>query len=158
MIRVQTIINTLQGHCPQLIGRSTSDSRTSHANAPLWQPNGSKTSCEFFNKEFSTVSDMIKNAQKIVKETQQFTTQLKRITQPNNFNRNSPSNLKNLAQSMLKNAQSQAEILKLANQVKSDFNTLSSDHLKDHIKTCNPNSVSNTEMKNTTWGNGYVGV
>nr|SFZ70378.1 OMP684 [Helicobacter acinonychis]SFZ70804.1 OMP1294 [Helicobacter acinonychis] len=48
---------------------------------------------------------------------------------------------------MIKNVQSQAEILKLVNQVKSDFNTLSSGHLKDHIKTCNPNSVSNTEMK-----------
>ncbi|GAA8506227.1 hypothetical protein HpBT259_15450 [Helicobacter pylori] len=100
---------------------------------------------------------MINNAQKIVQETQQLSAnQPKNITQPNNFNLNSPSSLTALAQKMLKNAQSQAEILKLANQVESDFNKLSSGHLKDYIKKCDMSAISSTNMtvqnQKSNWG------
>ncbi|QIC81337.1 Hop family adhesin HopQ [Helicobacter pylori] len=159
--QAQTIINTLQDQCPMLIGRSTGSNNG--ANAPSWQTSGNLKSCEVFSKEFSATSDMIKNAQKIVQETQQLNAnQPKNITQPNNFNLNSPSSLTALAQSMLKNAQSQAEILKLANQVESDFNKLSSGHLKDYIGKCDASAISsaNMTMKNqkNNWGNGCAGV
>ncbi|GAA7496798.1 Hop family adhesin HopQ [Helicobacter pylori] len=160
--QAQTIINTLQDQCPMLIGRFTSGNSGAN-NAPSWQTSGNLKSCEVFSKEFSAASDMIKNAQKIVQETQQLNAnQPKNITQPNNFNLNSPSSLTALAQKMLKNAQSQTEILKLANQVESDFNKLSSGYLKDYIGKCDVSGVSSSNMTpqnmNTTWGKGCAGV
>ncbi|EMH40301.1 outer membrane protein, partial [Helicobacter pylori GAM93Bi] len=162
LTQAQTIINTLQDQCPMLIGRSTSGNGGA-SNAPSWQTSGNLKSCEVFSKEFSATSDMIKNAQKIVQETQQLNAnQPKNITQPNNFNLNSPSSLTALAQSMLKNAQSQTEILKLANQVESDFDKLSSGYLKDYIGKCDVSGVSSSNMTqqnmNTTWGKGCAGV
>ncbi|WP_441740513.1 Hop family adhesin HopQ [Helicobacter pylori] len=160
--QAQTIINTIQDQCPMLIGRSTSGNSGAN-NAPSWQTSGNLKSCEVFSKEFSAASDMINNAQKIVQETQQLNAnQPKNITQPNNFNLNSPSSLTALAQKMLKNAQSQAEILKLANQVESDFNKLSSGHLKDYIGKCDASAISSTNMtmqnQKNNWGNGCAGV
>ncbi|OOC29174.1 outer membrane protein, partial [Helicobacter pylori] len=160
--QAQTIINTLQGQCPMLIGKSTNGSNGAN-NAPSWQTSSNLKSCEVFSKEFSATSDMIKNAQKIVQETQQLNAnQPKNITQPNNFNLNTPSSLTALAQKMLKNAQSQAEILKLANQVESDFNKLSSGHLKDYIGKCDASAISSANMtmqnQKNNWGNGCAGV
>ncbi|OPG63748.1 hypothetical protein BGL78_07215 [Helicobacter pylori] len=160
--QAQTIINTLQDQCPMLIGKSTGGSNRAN-NAPSWQINGNLKSCEVFSKEFSATSDMIKNAQKIVQETQQLNAnQPKNITQPNNFNLNTPSSLTALAQKMLKNAQSQAEILKLANQVESDFNKLSSGYLKDYIGKCDASAISSANMtmqnQKNNWGNGCAGV
>ncbi|MCQ2844153.1 Hop family adhesin HopQ [Helicobacter pylori] len=159
LTQAQTIINTLQDQCPMLIGRSTSGNGGAN-NAPSWQTSSNLKSCEVFSKEFSAASDMIKNAQKIVQETQQLNAnQPKNITQPNNFNLNSPSSLTALAQKMLNNAQSQAEILKLANQVESDFNKLSSGYLKDYIGKCDVSSSNMTpQSMNTTWGKGCAGV
>ncbi len=160
--QAQTIINTLQDRCPMLRGRSISDN-SGASNAPSWQTSGNLKSCEVFSKEFSAASDMINNAQKIVQETQQLNAnQPKNITQPNNFNLNSPSSLTALAQKMLNNAQSQAEILKLANQVESDFKKLSSGHLKDYIGKCDVSGISSTnkttQSQKSNWGNGCAGV
>ncbi len=162
LTQAQTIINTLQDQCPMLIGKSTSGNSGAN-DAPSWQTSGNLKSCEVFRQEFSAASDMINNAQKIVQETQQLNAnQPKNITQPNNFNLNTPSSLTALAQKMLKNAQSQAEILKLANQVESDFNKLSSGHLKDYIGKCDASGISSTNMtmqnQKSNWGNGCAGV
>ncbi len=160
----QTIVNTLKDYCPMLIAKSSSNGMTNNTNAPSWQTaGGSKNSCETFGAEFSAASDMLNNAQEIVKKTQQLSAnQPKNITQPHNFNLNTPSSLTALAQKMLKNAQSQAEILKLANQVESDFNKLSSGHLKDYIRKCDMSAISSTNMTKQTqksnWGNGCAGV
>ncbi|WQY42033.1 Hop family adhesin HopQ [Helicobacter pylori] len=163
LTQAQTIINTLQDQCPMLIGKSTSGSSGAN-DAPSWQTaGGGKNACETFGTEFSAASDMLNNAQEIVKKTQQLSAnQPKNITQPNNFNLNTPSSLTALAQKMLKNAQSQAEILKLANQVGSDFSKLSSGHLKDYIGKCDASGVSGTNMtmqhQKSNWGNGCAGV
>ncbi|GHS23180.1 membrane protein [Helicobacter pylori] len=160
----QTIVNTLKDYCPMLIARSSSNGMANNANTPSWQTaGGGKNSCETFGAEFSAASDMINNAQKIVQETQQLSAnQPKNITQPHNLNLNSPSSLTALAQKMLKNAQSQAEILKLANQVESDFNKLSSGHLKDYIGKCDASAISGANMtmqnQKNNWGNGCAGV
>ncbi|OLQ25260.1 hypothetical protein BJF71_03780 [Helicobacter pylori] len=163
----QTIVNTLKDYCPMLIARSSSNGMSSNTNAPSWQTaGGGKNSCETFGAEFSAASDMLNNAQEIVKKTQQLSAnQPKNITQPNNFNLNTPSSLTALAQKMLKNAQSQAEILKLANQMESDFNKLSSGHLKNYIGKCDASGVSSVSGANMTmqnqksnWGNGCAGV
>ncbi|GAA9177994.1 Hop family adhesin HopQ [Helicobacter pylori] len=162
----QTIVNTLKDYCPILIARSSSNNgMTDATNAPSWQiAGGGKNACETFGKEFSAASDMLNNAQEIVKKTQQLSAnQPKNITQPHNFNLNTPSSLTALAQKMLKNAQSQAEILKLANQVESDFGKLSSGHLKDYIGKCEASGVSSANMTmpqtmNSTWGKGCAGV
>ncbi len=163
----QTIVNTLKDYCPVLIARSSSNGMSSNTNAPSWQiAGGGKNACETFGKEFSTASDMLNNAQEIVKKTQQLSAnQPKNITQPHNFNLNTPSSLTALAQKMLKNAQSQAEILKLANQMQSDFGKLSSGHLKDYIGKCEASGVSsvsgaNMVMQNqkSNWGKGCAGV
>ncbi|MGN8446712.1 Hop family adhesin HopQ [Helicobacter pylori] len=160
----QTIVNTLKDYCPMLIAKTSSNGMTNNTNAPSWQiAGGGKNACETFGKEFSAASDMLNNAQEIVKKTQQLSAnQPKNITQPHNFNLNTPSSLTALAQKMLKNAQSQAEILKLANQMQSDFGKLSSGHLKDYIGKCEASGVSgaNMAMRNqkSNWGNGCAGV
>ncbi|GAA9497508.1 Hop family adhesin HopQ [Helicobacter pylori] len=154
LTQAQTIINTLQDNCPMLKGKSSDGSS---ANTPSWQTSAIQNSCSVFGTEFSAISDMISNAQNIVQETQQLnTTPLKSIAQPHDFNLNSPNSIA-LAQSMLKNAQSQAEILKLANQVGSDFNKLSSGVLKNYIEECGANN-SNESVSNNTWGKGCAGV
>ncbi|MFP6238375.1 SabA family sialic acid-binding adhesin [Helicobacter pylori] len=156
LTQAQTIINTLQDNCPQLKGKSSS-SDGGNANTPSWQTSTIQNSCSVFGTEFSAISDMISNAQNIVQETQQLnTTPLKSIAQPNNFNLNSPNSIA-LAQSMLKNAQSQAAVLKLANQVGSDFNRISTGVLKNYIEECNANASSES-VSNTTWGKGCAGV
>ncbi len=155
LTQAQTIINTLQDNCPQLKGKSSSGNNG--ANTPSWQTNANQNSCSVFGTEFSAISDMINNAQSIVKETQQLnTTPLKSIAQPHNFNLNSPNSVA-LAQSMLKNAQSQAAVLKLANQVGSDFNRISTGVLKNYIEECGANASSES-VSNTTWGKGCAGV
>ncbi|GAA9580788.1 Hop family adhesin HopQ [Helicobacter pylori] len=160
----QTIVNTLKDYCPMLVARSSSNGMTNTTNAPSWQiAGGGKNACETFGKEFSAASDMLNNAQEIVKKTQQLSTnQPKNVTQPHNFNLNTPSSLTALAQKMLKNAQSQAEILKLANQVESDFGKLSSGHLKDYIGKCEASGVSGANMtmqnQKSNWGKGCAGV
>ncbi|GAA9965595.1 Hop family adhesin HopQ [Helicobacter pylori] len=163
LTQAQTIVNTLKDYCPMLIARS-SNSMSSNTSTPSWQTaGGGKNSCATFSAEFSAASDMLNNAQKIVQETQQLSAnQPKNITQPHNFNLNTPSSLTALAQKMLKNAQSQAEILKLANQVESDFGKLSSGHLKDYIGKCDASAISGTNMtkqdQKSNWGNGCAGV
>ncbi|MGL2453745.1 SabA family sialic acid-binding adhesin [Helicobacter pylori] len=156
LTQAQTIINTLQDNCPQLKGKS-SNGGTNNANTPSWQTSANQNSCSVFGTEFSAISDMISNAQNIVQETQQLnTTPLKSIAQPNNFNLNSPNSVA-LAQSMLKNAQSQAAVLKLANQVGNDFNRISTGVLKNYIEECSANASSES-VSNDTWGKGCAGV
>ncbi|EQD90129.1 outer membrane family protein [Helicobacter pylori SouthAfrica50] len=150
LTQAQTIINTLQDNCPMLKGKSSDGS---NANTPSWQTSANQNSCSVFGTEFSAISDMISNAQNIVKETQQLNT-IKNIAQPNNFNLNSPNSIA-LAQSMLKNAQSQTEVLKLANQVGSDFNKISTGSLKNSLEECSGSSES---VSSNTWGKGCVGV
>ncbi|GAA7344556.1 Hop family adhesin HopQ [Helicobacter pylori] len=157
LTQAQTIINTLQDNCPQLKGKSSSNGGNSGTNTPSWQTSTNQNSCSVFGTEFSAISDMINNAQNIVKETQQLnTTPLKSIAQPHNFNLNSPNSIA-LAQSMLKNAQSQEAVLKLANQVGSDFNRISTGVLKNYIKECGANNSSES-VSNSTWGKGCAGV
>ncbi|WQU69171.1 Hop family adhesin HopQ [Helicobacter pylori] len=164
LTQAQTIVNTLKDYCPMLIAKSSSGSSGgATTNTPSWQTSTNQNSCSVFGTEFSAISDMISNAQNIVQETQQLnTTPLKSITQPHNLNLNTPSSLTALAQKMLKNAQSQAEILKLANQVESDFNKLSSGHLKDYIGKCDASAISSANMtmqnQKNNWGNGCAGV
>ncbi|WP_033756197.1 outer membrane protein [Helicobacter pylori] len=158
LTQAQTIINTLQDNCPMLKGKSSSSNGgTNGANTPSWQTSANRNSCSVFGTEFSAISDMISNAQNIVQETQQLnTTPLKSIAQPNNFNLNSPNSVA-LAQSMLKNAQSQAAVLKLANQVGNDFNRISTGVLKNYIEECSANTLSES-VSNNTWGKGCAGV
>ncbi|GAA7669534.1 outer membrane beta-barrel protein [Helicobacter pylori] len=157
LTQAQTIINTLQDNCPMLKGKSSSNGGTNGANTPSWQTSANQNSCSVFGTEFSAISDMINNAQNIVQETQQLkTTPLKSIAQPHDFNLNSPDSIA-LAQSMLKNAQSQAAVLKLANQVGSDFNRISTGVLKNYIEECSA-SASNESVSNSTWGKGCAGV
>ncbi len=157
LTQAQTIINTLQDNCPMLKGKSSSNGETNGANTPSWQTSANQNSCSVFGTEFSAISDMINNAQNIVQETQQLNTApLKSIAQPHDFNLNSPNSIA-LAQSMLKNAQSQAAVLKLANQVGSDFNRISTGVLKNYIEECSANASSES-VSNTTWGKGCAGV
>ncbi len=152
LTQAQTIINTLQDNCPMLKGKSSSGD---NANTPSWQTSANQNSCSVFGTEFSAISEMVDNAQKIVQETQQLNT-IKNIAQPNHFNLNSPNSIA-LAQSMLKNAQSQTEVLKLANQVGSDFNKISTGSLKNSLEECSANASSESVSSNT-WGKGCMDV
>ncbi|NPS34723.1 outer membrane protein [Helicobacter pylori] len=158
LTQAQTIVNTLKDYCPILKGKSSSNGGTNGTNTPSWQTSAIQNSCNVFGTEFSAISEMISNAQNIVQETQQLSAnQPKNITQPHNLNLNTPSSLTALAQKMLKNAQSQAEILKLANQVGNDFNRISTGVLKNYIEECSANASSES-VSSTTWGKGCAGV
>ncbi|WP_341350563.1 SabA family sialic acid-binding adhesin, partial [Helicobacter pylori] len=71
LTQAQTIINTLQDNCPMLKGKSSSNGGTNGGattNTPSWQTSANQNSCSVFGTEFSAISEMISNAQKIVQE------------------------------------------------------------------------------------------
>ncbi|WP_306418133.1 SabA family sialic acid-binding adhesin, partial [Helicobacter pylori] len=87
-----------------------------------WGLSTSGNACQIFQQEFSQVTSMIKNAQEIVAQSAiANSNQQAEITNPSNFN---PFTDASFAQSMLKNAQAQAEMFNLAEQVKQNLEVM----------------------------------
>ncbi|MGL2429965.1 SabA family sialic acid-binding adhesin, partial [Helicobacter pylori] len=113
------IMQVLNTQCPLV--RSTHDENNAGNGSP-WGLNTSGNACTIFQQEFSQVTSMIKNAQEIVAQSKIANANQKaEITNPSNFN---PYTDASFAQSMLKNAQAQASMFNLAEQVKKDLEVM----------------------------------
>ncbi|WP_187871625.1 SabA family sialic acid-binding adhesin [Helicobacter pylori] len=113
------IMQVLNTQCPLV--RSTNDENTPGGGQP-WGLNTSGDACQIFKQEFSQVTSMIKNAQEIVAQSKIANANQKaEIANPSNFN---PFTDASFAQSMLKNAQAQAEMFNLSEQVKKNLEVM----------------------------------
>ncbi len=150
------IITTLNEACPNF----------QNGGSGYWQGiSGNGTMCGMFKNEISAIQGMIANAQeavvqaKIVSENAQ---------NQNNLDTGKPFNPytdASFAQSMLKNAQAQAEILNQAEQVVKNFEKIPKNFVSDSLGVCY--EVQRGERRGTnpgqttsnTWGAGcaYVG-
>ncbi|WP_120937535.1 SabA family sialic acid-binding adhesin, partial [Helicobacter pylori] len=113
------IMQVLNTQCPLV--RSTHDENASGNGSP-WGLSTSGNACQIFQQEFSQVTSMIKNAQEIIAQSKIANANQKaEITNPSNFN---PYTDAQFAQSMLKNAQAQASMFNLAEQVKKNLEVM----------------------------------
>ncbi|OOQ20727.1 hypothetical protein B0X59_07260 [Helicobacter pylori] len=113
------IMQVLNTQCPLV--RSTKDENAAGNGSP-WGLSTSGNACQIFQQEFSQVTSMIKNAQEIVAQSQIANANEKaEIANPSNFN---PFTDAGFAQSMLKNAQAQASMFNLAEQVKKNLEVM----------------------------------
>ncbi|WRE33866.1 outer membrane beta-barrel protein [Helicobacter pylori] len=159
------IMQVLNTQCPLV--RSTHDVNASGDGKP-WGLSTSGNACKIFQQEFSQVTSMIKNAQEIVAQSQiANANQNAEITNPSSFN---PFTDAGFAQSMLKNAQAQAEMFNLAEQVKKNLEVMENITVEGYVNnqnfvsaflaSCKDDGTSPNEgVTSNTWGAGcaYVG-
>ncbi len=113
------IMQVLNTQCPLV--RSTHDENVAGNGSP-WGLSTSGNACQIFQQEFSQVTSMIKNAQEIVAQSKiANANQQAEIANPSNFN---PFTDARFAQSMLKNAQAQASMFNLAEQVRKNLEVM----------------------------------
>ncbi|WQR80169.1 outer membrane beta-barrel protein [Helicobacter pylori] len=113
------IMQVLNTQCPLV--RSRNNENDVGDGSP-WGLSTSGNACRIFQQEFSQVTSMIKNAQEIVAQSKIANTNQKaEIANPSNFN---PFTDASFAESMLKNAQAQANMFNLAEQVKQNLEVM----------------------------------
>ncbi|TPH98012.1 Hop family adhesin BabA [Helicobacter pylori] len=144
LAQASTLINTINTACPFFHANNSSE-----ANAPKFTTTSGKI-CGAFSEEISAIQKMITDAQDLVNQTstinsnEQSSTSIGDSGKP--FN---PYTDASFAQSMLANAQAQAKMLNLSEQV---GQTLNPDRLtgnfqhfvKDFLATCNNPSTAGT--------------
>ncbi|MFP6005347.1 SabA family sialic acid-binding adhesin, partial [Helicobacter pylori] len=114
-----TIMQVLNTQCPLV--RSTHDVNAAGNGSP-WGLSTRGNACQIFQQEFSQVTSMIKNAQEIVAQSKIANNNQKaEMANPSNFN---PFTDAGFAQSMLKNAQAQASMFNLSEQVKQNLEVM----------------------------------
>ncbi len=150
------IITTLNEACPNF----------QNSGSGYWQGiSGNGTMCGMFKNEISAIQGMIANAQEAVAQAKIVS---ENAQNQNNLDTGKPFNPytdASFAQSMLKNAQAQAEILNQAEQVVKNFEKIPKNFVSDSLGVCyevqggerrgtNPGQVTSN-----TWGAGcaYVG-
>ncbi|MFP6111659.1 SabA family sialic acid-binding adhesin, partial [Helicobacter pylori] len=161
-----TIMQVLNTQCPLV--RST-NSESAPGNGSPWGLSTSGNACQIFQQEFSQVTSMIKNAQEIVAQSKIANNNEKaEIANPSNFN---PFTDARFAQSMLKNAQAQASMFNLAEQVKQNLEVMENNNnvtingkatnfVSAFLATCKADgTLPNQGVTSNTWGAGcaYVG-
>ncbi len=159
------IMQVLNTQCPLV--RSTHNENAAGNGSP-WGLSTSGDACQIFQQQFSEVTSMIKNAQEIVAQSAIANTNQKaEIANPSNFN---PFTDANFAQGMLKNAQAQASMFNLAEQVKKNLEVMenikvtgyenNANFVNTFLATCKiDGTLSNAGVTSNTWGAGcaYVG-
>ncbi|RPF64618.1 hypothetical protein EGW02_08220, partial [Helicobacter pylori] len=165
------IMQVLNTQCPLV--RSRSDENAEGDGSP-WGLSTNGNACTIFQQEFSQVTSMIKNAQEIVAQSQIANANQKaEITNPSNFN---PFTDAGFAQSMLKNAQAQANMFNLAEQVKQNLEVMQNNNnvnaklsgfgermtnfVSAFLASCKDGgTLPNAGVTSNTWGAGcaYVG-
>ncbi|WRB47157.1 Hop family adhesin BabB [Helicobacter pylori] len=150
------IITTLNEACPNF----------QNGGSGYWKGiSGNGTMCGMFKNEISAIQGMIANAQEAVAQAKIVS---ENVQNQNNLDTGKPFNPytdASFAQSMLKNAQAQAEILNQAEQVVKNFEKIPKNFVSDSLGVCyemqggerrgtNPGQVTSN-----TWGAGcaYVG-
>ncbi|WP_232728187.1 SabA family sialic acid-binding adhesin, partial [Helicobacter pylori] len=161
------IMQVLNTQCPLV--RSTHNENAPGNGSP-WGLSTSGNACTIFQQEFSQVTSMIKNAQEIVAQSAIANTNQKaEISNPSNFN---PFTDASFAQSMLKNAQAQAEMFNLAEQVKQNLQVMENNNnvtidgkptnfVSAFLASCRDGggTLPDAGVTSNTWGAGcaYVG-
>ncbi|WRC28807.1 Hop family adhesin BabB [Helicobacter pylori] len=149
------IITTLNEACPNF----------QNGGSGYWQGiSGNGTMCGMFKNEISAIQGMIANAQEAVAQSKIVS---ENAQNQNNLDTGKPFNPytdAQFAESMLKNAQAQAEILNQAEQVVKNFEKIPTAFVKDSLGVCyevqggerrgtNPGQVTSN-----TWGAGCAYV
>ncbi|PDX48862.1 SabA family sialic acid-binding adhesin, partial [Helicobacter pylori] len=165
------IMQVLNTQCPLV--RSTRGENAAGNGSP-WGLSTSGNACQIFQQEFSQVTSMIKNAQEIIAQSKIANTNQKaEIANPSNFN---PFTDASFAQSMLKNAQAQASMFNLAEQVKKNLEVMQNNNnvneglagfgkgmtnfVSAFLASCRTDgTLPNGGVTSNTWGAGcaYVG-
>ncbi|MGL2863700.1 SabA family sialic acid-binding adhesin, partial [Helicobacter pylori] len=166
------IMQVLNTQCPLV--RSKNNENAAGDGSP-WGLSTSGDACTIFQQEFSQVTSMIKNAQEIVAQSQIANANQKaEIANPSNFN---PFTDAGFAQSMLKNAQAQASMFNLAEQVKKNLEVMQNNNnvnegllgsrkgmtnfVSAFLASCKDGggTLPNEGVTSNTWGAGcaYVG-
>ncbi len=161
------IMQVLNTQCPLV--RSTHNENAPGDGQP-WGLSTSGNACQIFQQEFSQVTSMIKNAQEIVAQSKIANANQKaEITNPSNFN---PYTDASFAQSMLKNAQAQASMFNLSEQVKKNLEVMQNNNnvtiegkatnfVSAFLASCRDGggTLPNAGVTSNTWGAGcaYVG-
>ncbi|QQX47127.1 Hop family adhesin BabB [Helicobacter pylori] len=154
--QASVIITTLNEACPNF----------QNGGSGYWAGiSGNGTMCGMFKNEISAIQGMIANAQDLVAQSKIVS---ENAQNQNNLDTGKPFNPytdASFAQSMLKNAQAQAEILNQAEQVVKNFEKIPTAFVKDSLGVCY--EVQGGERRGTnpgqttsnTWGAGcaYVG-
>ncbi len=164
------IMQVLNTQCPLV--RSTHDENASGNGSP-WGLSTSGDACQIFKQEFSQVTSMIKNAQEIVAQSAIANNNQKaEIANPSNFN---PFTDAQFAESMLKNAQAQASMFNLAEQVKKNLEVMQNNNnvnaqlsgfgegmtnfVSAFLASCkNGGTLPNQGVTSDTWGAGCAYV
>ncbi|WQZ12023.1 outer membrane beta-barrel protein [Helicobacter pylori] len=165
--QASAIMQVLNTQCPLV--RSTRDQNAAGDGSP-WGLSTSGNACQIFQQEFSQVTSMIKNAQEIVAQSAIANSNQKaEIANPSNFN---PFTDAGFAQSMLKNAQAQASMFNLAEQVKQNLEVMQNNNnviikgeatnfVSAFLASCKDGggTLPNQGVTSNTWGAGcaYVG-
>ncbi|MFP6081466.1 SabA family sialic acid-binding adhesin [Helicobacter pylori] len=165
--QASTIMQVLNTQCPLV--RST-HSEDAPGNGSPWGLSTSGNACQIFQQEFSQVTSMIKNAQEIVAQSKIANANEKaEIANPSSFN---PFTDASFAQSMLKNAQAQASMFNLAEQVKKNLEVMQNNNnvtingkatnfVSAFLASCKDGggTLPNEGVTSNTWGAGcaYVG-
>uniref|UniRef100_UPI0007EA04FE SabA family sialic acid-binding adhesin n=5 Tax=Helicobacter pylori TaxID=210 RepID=UPI0007EA04FE len=169
------IMQVLNTQCPLV--RSTNNENTPGGGQP-WGLSTSGNACSIFQQEFSQVTSMIKNAQEIIAQSKIVS---ENAQNQNNLDTGKPFNPytdASFAQSMLKNAQAQAEMFNLSEQVKKNLEVMKNNNNvneklagfgKEEVMTnfvsaflasCKDGgTLPNAGVTSNTWGAGcaYVG-
>ncbi|GAA6904433.1 outer membrane beta-barrel protein [Helicobacter pylori] len=150
------IMNVLNTQCPLI--RSTHDKNNPGGGQP-WGIEMNGNACQVFQREFSAVTSMIKNAQEIVTQAQSLNHQQNNQNAPQDFNPYTSSD-RAFAQNMLNHTQAQAKMLELADQMKKDLDTIPKEFVKNYLAACRNGggTLPNEGVTSNTWGAGCAYV
>ncbi|GAA8359349.1 outer membrane beta-barrel protein [Helicobacter pylori] len=145
------MISVLTTNCPWV-----NTAPHSNGGAP-WGLNTTGNVCQVFATEFSAVTSMIKNAQEIVAQAQSLNAQNNQNA-PRDFNPYTSAD-RTFAQNMLNHAQAQAKMLELADQIKTNLNTIPKQFITNYLASCRTDGTTPNEgVTNNTWGAGCAYV
>ncbi|WP_187866638.1 Hop family adhesin HopZ [Helicobacter pylori] len=147
------MISVLTTNCPWV-----NTAYKSNGGAP-WDLNTTGNVCQVFATEFSAVTSMIKNAQEIVTQAQSLNANQSNQNAPQDFNPYTSAD-RAFAQNMLNHAQAQAKMLELADQIKTNLNTIPTHFVTSYLAACRNGggTLPNAGVTNNTWGAGCAYV
>ncbi|WP_208369021.1 Hop family adhesin HopZ [Helicobacter pylori] len=145
------MISVLTTNCPWV-----NHSEGRNGGAP-WGLNTAGNVCQVFATEFSAVTSMIKNAQEIVTQAQSLNQQSNQNA-PQDFNPYTSAD-RAFAQNMLNHAQAQAKMLELADQIKTNLDTIPKQFVSNYLAACKTDGTTPDQgVTDNTWGAGCAYV
>ncbi|WQU81163.1 Hop family adhesin HopZ [Helicobacter pylori] len=145
------MIRVLTTNCPWV-----NHNQGQNGGAP-WDLNTTGNVCQVFATEFSAVTSMIKNAQEIVTQAQSLNQQSNQNA-PQDFNPYTSAD-RAFAQNMLNHAQAQTKMLELADQIKTNLDTIPKHFVSSYLAACRSDGTTPDQgVTDNTWGDGCAYV